>query len=156
VVSRREEHLLGVGGCIVVGDDGSAESATAVRWAAEEARVRKAPLVVVRAWTITTAPRPVHWEPGYVPSEDEFASAVADQLAADLADMLGESPGIEVRPLPAHSSPEEALVAASREASLVVVGSHGRHLASALLGSTSEHLVRHAHGPIAVVPVRGQ
>ncbi|MDH4160484.1 MAG: universal stress protein, partial [Actinomycetota bacterium] len=72
-MSRREEHVLGVGGCIVVGDDGSAESATAVRWAAEEARYRKAPLVVVRAWTITSAPRPAHWEPGYVPAEDEFA-----------------------------------------------------------------------------------
>jgi nucleotide-binding universal stress UspA family protein len=155
-VARREERLLGVGGCVVVGDDGSAESASAVRWAADEARLRSAPLVVVRAWSITTAPRPSHWEPGYVPSEDEFAAAVAGQLATDLVEVLGEDPGVDVRPLPSHSRPEDALVAASREAVLVVVGSHGRHLASALLGSTSEHLVRHAHGPIAVVPVRGR
>jgi nucleotide-binding universal stress UspA family protein len=148
--------LLGVSGCIVVGDDGSAESASAVRWAAEEARFRGAPLVVVRAWSITTAPRPSHWEPGYVPGEDEFAAAVAEQLATDLVEVLGKDPGVAVRPLPAHSSPEDALVTASREAALVVVGSHGRHLASALLGSTSEHLVRHAHGPIVVVPVRGK
>jgi nucleotide-binding universal stress UspA family protein len=145
-----------VSGCVVVGDDGSAESATAVRWAAEEARYRSVPLVVLRAWTLTSAPRPAHWEPGFVPGEDEFASAVADQLAADLVDVLGEDPGLEVRPLPAHRSPEDALVTASREAQLVVVGSHGRHLASALLGSTSEHVVRHAHGPIAVIPVRGR
>lgn len=154
-MNQRERPLLGVAGAVVVGDDGSAEAATAVRWAAEEARVRGADLVVLRAWTITSAPRPAHWQPGYVPGEDEFAEAVAEQLRADVAGTLAEPGAPGFRVLAVHGSPEEALVTASREAALVVVGSHGRHLASALLGSTSEHVVRHAHSPVVVVPVRG-
>lgn len=154
-MAQHEQPLLGVPGAVVVGDDGSAESATAVRWAAEEARRRGTELVVLRAWSITTAPRPAQWQPGFVPSEDEFADAVGLELAADVAAVLGEQSDLRVRGLPVHGSPESALVAATREAVVVVVGSHGRHLAKALLGSTSEHLVRHAHGPVVVIPVRG-
>lgn len=154
-MAQHEQPLLGVPGAVVVGDDGSAEAATAVRWAAEEARRRGTELVVLRAWSITTAPRPAQWQPGFVPSEDEFADAVGLALAADVAAVLGEQPDLRVRGLPVHRSPESALVAATREAAVVVVGSHGRHLAKALLGSTSEHLVRHAHGPVVVIPVRG-
>jgi nucleotide-binding universal stress UspA family protein len=153
-VTRRDERLLGVPGAVVVGDDGSAQAGAAVEWAAQEARVRGAELVLLRAWSITSAPRPAHWEPGFVPSEDEFAEAVADALRAGATGRLGADPGVEVRVLPVHDTPERALATASREAALVVVGSHGRHRASALLGSTSEHLVRHAHGPVVVVPTR--
>lgn len=155
-MAHREGRLLGVPGAVVVGDDGSAEAATAVRWAAEAARTRGVELVVVRAWSIRSAPRPEGWEPGYVPSEDEFAGAVEQQLRRDIGAVLGEPLGDDVRLLPVHDSAENALVDATREALLVVVGSHGRGLASALLGSTSDHLVRHAHGPVVVIPVRGR
>ena len=45
---------------------------------------RGVPLVVVRAWSITNAPRPAGSEPGYVPSEDEFAEAVRHEMVGDL------------------------------------------------------------------------
>ncbi|MFZ0323992.1 MAG: universal stress protein [Actinomycetes bacterium] len=142
-------------GSVVVGDDGSAESAHAVRWAIGEARTYRCTLVVLRAWSLTTAPRPATWEPGYVPGEDEFGAAVRDALVDDLRAILGDDPGVHIDYLPVHATPDEALVAATREARLVVVGSHGRHLARARLGSTAEHVVRNAHGPVVVVPVTG-
>ena len=91
-----------------------------------------------------------------MPSEDEFAGAVEQQLRRDIGAVLGEPLGDDVRLLPVHDSAENALVDATREALLVVVGSHGRGLASALLGSTSDHLVQHAHKPVVVIPVRGR
>lgn len=155
-MTHQERPLLGVSGAVVVGDDGSAEAATAVRWAAEEAKARGVGLVVVRAWSIRSTPRPAHLPPGYVAGEDEYAASVADQLRTDLGRVLGEPLDDRVRVMAVHGSPEDVLVTASREAVLVVVASHGRHLASALLGSTSEHVLRHAHGPVVVVPVRGR
>ncbi|MFC4945147.1 universal stress protein [Pseudonocardia sp. GCM10023141] len=50
------------------------------------------------------------------------------------------------------SDPAQALVAESRGAALVVVGSRGRgHVRGTLLGSVSQAVVAHAHCPIAVV-----
>jgi len=145
-----------VDGAVVVGDDGSAESAHAVRWAVTEARAHGCPMVVLRAWSLTSAPRPSTWQPGYVPSEDEFAGAVHDQLADDVRAIVGDDPGVAISFVPVHATPDDALVAATRQARLVIVGSHGRHLARALLGSTAEHVVRNAHGPVVVVPVTGR
>ena len=68
--------LDGLTGAVVVGDDGSADAGVAVRWARDDARRRGLPLVVIRAWSLTSAPRPATFEPGYVPSEEEFAAAV--------------------------------------------------------------------------------
>ena len=50
--------------------------------------------------------------------------------------------------------PGEAIVAAadSENADLIVVGSHGRSGVSRfLIGSVSDHVVRHAHCPVMVV-----
>ena len=48
---------------------------------------------------------------------------------------------------------ELARVASELDAELLVVGSHGRHeLASAVLGSVTSELMRHAPCPVVVVP----
>jgi hypothetical protein len=57
-LGRVREHVGDVSGCVVVGVDGSPCGRRALRFAADEARVRQCPLVVVRAWAMTTAPRP--------------------------------------------------------------------------------------------------
>ena len=55
---------------------------------------------------------------------------------------------------PVYARADEALVAASGRAELLVVGSRGRGgVTGLLLGSTSEHVVRHAD--CAVVVLRG-
>ena len=148
-----------VAGAVVVGDDGSVDSRRAVEWAAEDAARRGVRLVVVRAWSITSAPRPTGVERGgYVPSEDEFAEAVRAELASDVAPVL-ERPSdpasvpAEVTFMAAHASAEDALVWASREAAVVVVGARGQGVAR-WLGSVSGSVVRAAHGPVVVVPGR--
>jgi nucleotide-binding universal stress UspA family protein len=49
-------------------------------------------------------------------------------------------------------SPAKGLTELSREAQLVVVGSHGRgRIADAVLGSVSQNLIHHAECPVLVV-----
>jgi len=139
-------------GAVVVGHDGSSQSHCAVQWGHEDAKRRGVPLVVLRAWSMTSAPKPPTFEPGYVPSEDEFAEAVRSDLASDVEAALGVGTGPELVLVPVHESAKEALIRASEVAAVVVVASHGKGLARALLGSTSEQLVKHARGPVTVVP----
>jgi nucleotide-binding universal stress UspA family protein len=54
-----------------------------------------------------------------------------------------------------QGSPPEVLCAASRDAQLLVLGSHGHgQLFEAVLGSVSQYCVRHASCPVVVIPVR--
>lgn len=138
-------------GAVVVGDDGSEDSARAVLWAHEDAVRRGVPLVVLRAWSLTSAPRPDKADLSYVPSEEEFAEAVRTEMAADLERLLGPDPEGEVHLSPVYSSAVDALVRASADSAVTVVGARGSGLAR-FLGSVSSEVVRHAHGPVVVLP----
>lgn len=145
-------------GPIVVGVDGSNASSAALRWAAEEARLRFAPLVAVHAWSFVPA-QPIG-DPGMlaVPAGD-----IAGQLEAEgnwarailteaVAEVLGDEPGLEIEQRLVEGDPGDALVGASDSAELVVVGSHGRSgIRAALLGSVSRHVASHAACPVVVV-----
>jgi nucleotide-binding universal stress UspA family protein len=143
---------------IVVGVDGSDASQDALRWAADEARLRSAPLVAVHAWSFVPA-QPIG-DPGMlaVPAGDLAGQLGADSEAAHAAleaavlEALGAEPGIEVEQRVVEGEAGDALVAESESAELVVVGSHGRSgLKAALLGSVSRHVVSHAACPVVVV-----
>lgn len=141
-------------GGIVVGHDGSASADRALVWALDEARLRGCPVHVVRAWSITHAPRPADVPPGIVPPIDAYEEAVRAELASDVRRAVGAGPGVPLELHPVYARAEEALVAASGRAELLVVGSRGRGgVTGLLLGSTSEHVVRHAD--CAVVVLRG-
>jgi nucleotide-binding universal stress UspA family protein len=138
-------------GAVVVGTDGSGSSHTALAFGAEEARLRGVPLVVLRGWSLTHAPRPAGSEPGVVPPMAEFERAVADEMRAEVVRALGaDAPAVQV--LPVHTHAAEALAEATATASLVVLGHAHRGRIGKLLGSVSDHVVRHARGPVAVVP----
>lgn len=141
-------------GAVVVGDDASTASATAVEWARDDALRRAVPLVVLRAWSITTAPRPAGVDHGYVPSEDEFVDAVRAEMAADLEGVLGpERTESSVVLMPAHCGAVDALLLATKHAAVTVVGARGSGVAR-WLGSVSSGVVRSASGPVVVVPDR--
>jgi len=149
---------MGVSGVIVVGVDGSETSHEALRWAAEEARLRSARLVAVYAWSFI-APQPIG-DPGMlaVPAGDLPGQLDAESGAAQVAlddaveVVLGAEPGIEVERKLVERDAGDALVAESAEADLVVVGSHGRSgFRAALLGSVSRHVVDHSKCPVVVV-----
>lgn len=66
----------------------------------------------------------------------------------------GQHAGVPVRFLVWEGDPGESIVdaAGAEEADLIVVGTHGRGgLGRVLLGSVSEHVVRHAPVPVLVV-----
>jgi nucleotide-binding universal stress UspA family protein len=152
-----------VSGSIVVGVDGSDASHEALRWAADEARLRFAPLVAVHAWSFVPAQpigdpgmlaMPAGDLPGQLSAESDAARIGLDQ-AVDEA--LGAEPGIEIERKLVEGDAGEAIVAESEGAVLVVVGSHGRSgLKAALLGSVSRHVVDHAKCPVVVVKARQQ
>jgi nucleotide-binding universal stress UspA family protein len=147
-----------VSGSIVVGVDGSDASHDALRWAADEARLRSAKLVAVYAWSFLP-PQPIGDPgmlavpagdlPGQLDSESEAAQIALDRAVDDV---LGADPAVDVERKLVEGDAGEVLAGESKAAELVVVGSHGRSgFKAALLGSVSRHVVDHAACPVVVV-----
>jgi len=133
---------------VVVGVDGSEASQEALRWAADYAKLIGGDLLAVTAWQWPISmgmamPLPE----GYSPLDDAQAS-----LQQTLSQVLGEAPEVTVTTEVVEGSAALALVQASKDARLLVVGSRGHGgFAELLLGSTSEHCVRHAACPVVVI-----
>ncbi|KUI20193.1 hypothetical protein AU193_16715 [Mycobacterium sp. GA-1285] len=143
---------------VVVGTDGSAPAEAAIKWAARDASMRKLPLTVVHANSVSTvAAAMVAWPAGHIPEqvleqqEDEARTILADavELARDSAE---DAKRLTVTGEMFFGWPVPTLLDASREAELVVVGCRGRTgLRRALLGSVSSGLIHHAQCPVAVI-----
>ena len=135
-------------GEIVVGVDGSEPSLDALRWAAHQAALTGVPLRVVMAWQL-----PVTY--GYpVPYPDDFDPEADTEraLAEAVTTALGANPVIEVHSEVVQGPPAPALLAASKGAGLLVVGSRGHGAFSGmLLGSVSEHCAHHAGCPVVII-----
>jgi nucleotide-binding universal stress UspA family protein len=136
-------------GRIVVGVDGSQSSRRALHWAAGQAKLTGASLEVVNCWEIPSV------EPSDLPLASTFGDDVRRNLQETITEVLGDEPGVEITVSAVEGRAAPALLDAARGASLLVVGSRG-HAAftGMLLGSVSEHCVRHA--PCPVVVVRGE
>jgi nucleotide-binding universal stress UspA family protein len=145
-------------GTIVVGVDGSAPSLAALRWAADEAKLRDARLVALHAWIYPAvaampgpglAPLP---EPDLGGQLEALRDGAEAELEAALSEAFAGGTPLEIERKLVEGEPAEALERESRSADLVVVGSRGRSgLKAVLLGSVSEHVVSHADCPVVVV-----
>jgi nucleotide-binding universal stress UspA family protein len=124
---------------IVVGVDGSPSSRDALRWAAEEARLRQAELVAVHAW---------HMPYGFdAPRLEQAAEATVDQALRDAE----VPPDVPVIRRLVHEPPAKAILDAAADADLVVIGARGLGgLAGMLLGSIGHQLIHHATRPVVV------
>ncbi len=129
---------------IVVGIDGSEQARRALDRATAMAPDE---LVIVAAVPFrplaTRGPTPV-----VDPLEEEERSKLLQEAAAS----SGSS--VRTRALEVHGDPAAAIVAAAKEsgAGLIVIGRHGRHgPLDRLMGSTAEHVVRHASCDVLVV-----
>lgn len=138
---------------IVVGTDGSAASISAVAWAAGEAAVHGASLEVVHTWSIPAIGDPVSMMPIQLPLDVMEREA---QTVCDAAVAAARAAGaVSVSGTVHRGSAAEHLVAASKSADLVVVGSRGRGgFVGLLLGSVAQQVASHAACPVVVVPSR--
>jgi nucleotide-binding universal stress UspA family protein len=137
---------------VVVGVDGSAESIAALRWAARYATASGARVRALLAW---------HY-PGAVggPPIEKAPAAVHEQTDAQMHETLDtaiakayegqEATGVEKST--AYGHPAQALIEASKEADLLVVGHRGHGAFTGMLvGSVSIHCVTGAFCPVVVV-----
>ncbi len=140
-----------VDGGIVVGHDGSKCAQEALLWAGRLAARADVDLHVVRAWSMTSAPQPSTWEPGYVPPMTDYEKAVFDELTAHVR-AAKLDPAVRVTCHVVHRSPAQGLMSAAEGADLMVLGARGRGgFAGLLLGSVSDQLVHHAPCPVTVI-----
>jgi len=132
---------------VVVGIDGSATSVGAAQWAIEEAVSRKVPLRLV---CVTKARHP-STENYY---EDIHHAEESLRAAQAAVEATGKPVRVETAML--DGPPGAALVAESRDAELICVGSVGiGQYARSLLGSTATELAENAHCPVAVIRPHG-
>ena len=138
-------------GPIVVGVDGTEVSELAVAFAFTEAAEQDATLVAVHAWAgsvFETALAGDHAPPDRVRDREVAGEVLAERLAG----WQERYPAVRVERDLAHERPTTALGHRAENARLVVVGRRGHHGFPGLaLGSTSQHLLRHAPCPVAVV-----
>ena len=136
---------------VVIGYDGSDFSAEALRKGLWLASKLEAPVRIVRAWTISNAPRPKTWEPGFVPPVEDYAEAVLDELKKATAAAVAEYPQVEVGYDVPHGAAGRELLRASQAARVIVVGTRGLGgFSGLLLGSVTGQLVEHAHCDVLV------
>jgi nucleotide-binding universal stress UspA family protein len=141
---------------IVVGHDGSQGATQALTMALELADKIELSVLLVRAWSIGTAPRPPEAKFGYVPSQREMSESVQASLIADAAPHVASFPHLDVSYRVVWASPSKSLIEISRNAYMLVVGSRGLGgFAGMVLGSVSEQSIRHATCPVLVVRPRG-
>jgi nucleotide-binding universal stress UspA family protein len=138
-------------GKIVVGVDGTPASRAALRWAIDEARCRGDRVHVVYAWgSKMVAETHPHARPAAINHESGEAARVLDYAVSGLVD-TGED-DVEIEREVVESAPSTALLTASLDAELLVVGSRGHSaFANLFLGSVSHDCAAHAPCPVVLV-----
>jgi nucleotide-binding universal stress UspA family protein len=134
---------------IVVGVDGSAESAAAVEFAADEAERTQSPLILVHAWL---EPVPVTIV-GDIAAEDLpwLESSHRDLLEQEVGRLRDRRPELIAHTVLEQSPTAQALERHARSASLLVLGARGYGpIRGLVLGSVSTALLRAMPCPIAI------
>ena len=126
-------------GPVAVGADGSAATPAAIGFAAREAALHGVPLLAVCALADA---------PGGLGGTSRMEEAVGQ----DIARWEKEHPEVAIRQQVSPGQPRTALLAAARDAQLLVVGSRGRGGVPGMrLGSVSQAMLHHSSCPVAVV-----
>lgn len=140
---------------IVVGVDGSEAALAAARWALHEAHRSGATLTLVHAWQSYAA------LPAYSSLQTQHIAAYIDAAQGILDGVvkrLGSEPEaarVDLDPVLIPGPAGPVLVDESRDADMLVVGSHGRGgLGRVVLGSVSAYCIHHATCSTLIVPSR--
>ena len=141
------EAAPGSSGRIVVGVDGSAPSAQALRWGAALAKLTGQEVHAVSAWMPPTA---YGWGP--ILDDTDWEENAREVLAEAVKEALDDADAALVRQHAVRGHPAQVLLEAARDADLLVVGNRGRGgFTGLLLGSVSRHVSAHAPCPVLVV-----
>jgi nucleotide-binding universal stress UspA family protein len=133
---------------VVVGIDGSEAAIQAARWAADEAVCREIPLRLVQVIPEQVEPAPLA-SVGNLRMELEYAETTL-RIASAAVEATGKPVKVETEIL--QGDPAAALIAESRDAEMICVGSVGiGRFARALMGSTAAELAEAAHCPVAII-----
>lgn len=145
-----DEAIENPHGPVFLGVDDSSEAKTAAELAFEAAERRGVPLVAIHAWDYAMLGTPWEydiWNAGMSDIIAEFTAPINKMLT----EIQKKHPSVKVDLRVVDSSPAQALVDASNEACLVVVGCRGRGgFKGLLLGSTSKRVLREAHCPVTI------
>lgn len=151
VVRGHDDQAPPTDGPVVVGIDGTELSEDALEFAFTEASAHGADLIAVHAWTdlvLESAVAAAAVALDVTPLAQEAEETLAERLAGGQQ----KYPEVRVNREVVRDHPTHALLRFADNAQLVVVGSRGRGgFRGLLLGSTSQHLLRHAPCPVAVV-----
>jgi nucleotide-binding universal stress UspA family protein len=134
---------------VIVGVDGSPQSVLALLWACRRAQMCGDRVRAVCAWSLGASGEDWTLLPGNKAEGQQQAERVLhDAVEAARRDC----PAAEVETLVVRGEPARVLVDMSADADLLVVGSRGLGgVSGLLLGSVSQHCVRHARCPVTVV-----
>jgi nucleotide-binding universal stress UspA family protein len=137
---------------VVVGVDGSPASLVALREAFAQAKLRGASLLMVHAWSTSFAGTLVNSGQYF----DRVRASEVDEgwalLNQSLAELKATDQSVEIIERLEQGSPAAAIIEASKEAVLTVVGSRGRGgFAGLVLGSVSGSVLAHADSAVMVI-----
>jgi nucleotide-binding universal stress UspA family protein len=130
---------------IVVGVDGSEHGNAALRWALAEAQLHHGEIVAIFAWQM-----PLIGVPGAF-DRDEI-ERLSTAFLEEAVSLVVEHPPVPISRVVAQGDVSVSLIEASRDASMLVLGSRGRGgFAGLKLGSVSQACVQWAQCPVVIV-----
>lgn len=146
VPDTAEDHP---GAPVVVGLDDSPQGHLAIARAFQAASLRGVPLIAIIAWDY--GPYDAFNAELWQYSVTEMNQLMAEEAQKLIQDKMAEFPDVNVTINPVRGRPETALIEASKQAGLLVIGSKGRGgFTRLLLGSTSRHVLRESYCPVVV------
>ena len=132
---------------VVVGIDGSEASVRALDWAITQAQQRGAVLDIVTAWMF-----PMALGYAFTTTVNEVRNKARSLVDEAISYVTEVAPDVVVRGETIEQSPGPALVKASKEADLLVVGSRGMGgFEELLVGSIARYCARHATCSVVLV-----
>jgi nucleotide-binding universal stress UspA family protein len=132
---------------IVVGVDGSPHSEAALRWALEDAEARQGEVTAIFAWQV-----PFLSIPGAYDREE--LEATYKKYIVEIVSAVAPSPPVPPATVVAEGDPAEALIVASDNAELLVLGTRGRSpFAGLVLGSVAQRCAAAARCPVVLIKV---
>ncbi|WP_169796283.1 universal stress protein [Sanguibacter suarezii] len=138
---------------VVVGVDGSAESARALAWGTSEAALRGVTLDIRYVMHLPVASPPFTDPVTYAEPMSTLRGYADAVLAAARGAAFAREPGVSLTTSIDYGQPAEALISAGASADLVVLGARGLGAFGAIFfGSTSARVAARCSAPVVVVP----